>query len=169
MSYSRIEYSVTDTYFDYLKPPLSKMITVSKDMCFDFIVIGATARDFLIRYVFHADMTALRATKDIDFAMLINDWVRYEEITQKMTADYGFVGTRYKQKFKHESIDIDIIPFGGISEKGYIFWPPDGSTRMSVKGFKEVYNSGIIINYDTIKFKFFFLIWHLHNQTNSLE
>jgi hypothetical protein len=48
MSYSRIEYSVTDTYFDYLKPPLSKMITVSKDMCFDFIVLGATARDFLI-------------------------------------------------------------------------------------------------------------------------
>lgn len=35
---------------------------------------------------------------------------------------------------------LDIVPFGGVAEKGdFIEWPPDRSFKMSVVGFRECY------------------------------
>src|SRR5690554_3722196 len=157
MSYSHKEYSVTDKYFDYIKPALTEVIRVSEEMSFDFIVVGATARDFLIRCVFQANI-ALLATKDIDFAIMINDWERYEQITQRMINEYGFIKTREKQKLKYQNIEVDIIPFGNISVGDYIYWPPEGLLRMSVKGFDEAYKTGITIKYDELRFRILSLL-----------
>ena len=84
---------------------------------------------------------------------MISDWDIYTEITEKMTKEYGFKKIHYKQKFKFESTNVDIIPFGGISQDGYYVWPPDGSPRLPVKGFQEAFNIGITLIFDTLKFK----------------
>ena len=39
---------------------------------------------------------------------------------------------------------VDIVPFGGVAEKGdLIEWPPDGSFKMSVTGFRECYQHAV--------------------------
>ncbi|MEJ2731420.1 MAG: nucleotidyl transferase AbiEii/AbiGii toxin family protein [Deltaproteobacteria bacterium] len=41
-------------------------------------------------------------------------------------------------------LPVDIVPFGGVAEKeDLIEWPPDGSIKMSVTGFRECFKHAI--------------------------
>ena len=41
-------------------------------------------------------------------------------------------------------LPVDIVPFGGVAEKGdLIAWPPDGSIKMSVTGFLEGFKHAV--------------------------
>jgi hypothetical protein len=73
MSYLNKEYCITGTEYLFLKPVLEIIIEVACKFNFEFLVIGATARDFLIKYVFESDIN-IHATRDLDFAILIDDW-----------------------------------------------------------------------------------------------
>lgn len=53
----------------------------------EFYVIGATARDIIIRQLIGT--TSGRRTKDLDIAIAIPDWSVFDEIKERLVAD-GF-------------------------------------------------------------------------------
>lgn len=48
----------------------------------DFFVIGATARDIILQVL--ADTSARRKTRDLDIAIAVPDWNRYNEICKAL-------------------------------------------------------------------------------------
>lgn len=113
----------------------------------DFFVIGATARDILIRQL--VGISSGRKTRDLDLAIAIPDWDAFEEIKRALLAQ-GFQkdGQMY-QRFYDGDYEMDIVPYGDIErEDGYIYWPPEEDIAMSVKGFADVLSDAITVTID---------------------
>jgi predicted nucleotidyltransferase len=104
-----------------------------------FFVVGATARDILID-VSHG-LGSKRATVDIDIAVFIENWDQFKRLKDELIQTTDFSPTREIQRLLfRERLPLDIVPFGGVAEKGdFIEWPPDRSFKMSVVGFRDCY------------------------------
>jgi predicted nucleotidyltransferase len=104
-----------------------------------FFVVGATARDILLD-VSHG-IGSKRATVDIDIAAIIENWEQFKRLKDELIRTTDFSPTREIQRLLfRKSLPLDIVPFGGVAEKGdFIEWPPDRSFKMSVVGFRECY------------------------------
>lgn len=113
----------------------------------EFFVIGATARDFMLEIL--ADTSAKRKTKDLDVAIAVADWERYNEICQSLIAD-GFVkSVNQAQRFYFHEYEVDIVPYGAVAkEDNNIYWPPEETIVMSVMGMNEVSRDTITVCID---------------------
>jgi len=112
----------------------------------EFYVIGATARDIIIRQLI--DTSSGRKTKDLDIAIAIPDWSVFEEIKECLIAD-GFTKSAHMyQRFYYDDYELDIVPYGVAKEDGNIYWPPEEEIAMSVKGFDEVLSEAITVSID---------------------
>ncbi len=108
----------------------------------DFFVIGATARDIILQIL--ADTSARRKTRDLDIAIAVTDWDRYNEICKALIDD-GFDKCMHQaQRFYYGDYEVDIVPYGAVAKADdNIYWPPEETTAMSVKGFDEVLRAAI--------------------------
>jgi len=122
---------------------LNQIQQVTSDERIPFFVVGATARDILLQVAHQIDSG--RATADIDIAVFLEDWTRFEGVKQSLIQSKDFEQGREIQRLIYrDQMPVDIVPFGGISEAdGRISWPPDGSFKMSVAGFEECYRHSI--------------------------
>lgn len=112
----------------------------------EFYVIGATARDIIIRQLIGT--TSGRRTKDLDIAIAIPDWCVFNEIKERLVAD-GFQKSQHMhQRFYYGEYELDVVPYGVAKEDDNIYWPPEEEIAMSVKGFDEVLSEAITINID---------------------
>lgn len=112
----------------------------------EFYVIGATARDIIIRQLIGT--TSGRRTKDLDIAIAIPDWSVFDEIKERLVAD-GFQKSQHMyQRFYYGEYELDFVPYGVAKEDDNIYWPPEEDIVMSVKGFDEVLSEAITINID---------------------
>lgn len=113
----------------------------------DFFVIGATARDIVIRQL--VGISSGRKTRDLDLAIAIPNWNAFEEVKQTLL-DQGFQkDSQMYQRFYDGDYELDIVPYGAIEkEDGYIYWPPEEDIAMSVKGFADVLNDAITVTID---------------------
>ena len=104
-----------------------------------FFVVGATARDILLD-ASHG-IGSKRATIDIDIAVFLENWDQFNRLKDELIRTTDFSPTREFQRLLYrERLPIDIVPFGGVAEKGdFIEWPPDRSFKMSVMGYRECY------------------------------
>jgi predicted nucleotidyltransferase len=93
-------------------------------------VIGATARDILMTHVFGVD--AGRATRDVDFAIALEDWNQFETIKAELIDNGDFQPAAgkshrlfYQQDEYGTAYPLDLIPFGQIERPGNVIaWPP---------------------------------------------
>jgi predicted nucleotidyltransferase len=113
----------------------------------EFYVIGATARDIILRQL--AGTTSGRKTRDLDIAIAIPRWEVFGEIQKQLVAD-GFEKSRdMYQRFYYKDYELDVVPYGVIAkEDDYIYWPPEEEIAMSVKGFDEVLSEAITVSID---------------------
>lgn len=113
----------------------------------DFFVIGATARDILIRQL--VNISSGRKTRDLDLAIAIPNWEAFEKVKQTLLA-HGFQkDIKMRQRFYDGDYELDIVPYGGIEkEDGYIYWPPEEDIAMSVKGFADILRDAISVTID---------------------
>ncbi len=113
----------------------------------DFFVIGATARDLILSLL--ANSTARRRTKDLDIAIAVTGWGRYDEICQALI-DNGLEKSLHQaQRFYFGDYEVDVVPYGAVAkEDDIIYWPPEETIAMSVKGFDEVLSEAITISID---------------------
>ena len=113
----------------------------------DFFVIGATARDIILRVL--ANTSARRKTKDLDIAIAVTGWDRYNEICQALIADGFEKSTHQAQRFYFGDYEVDIVPYGAVAKADdNIYWPPEETIAMSVKGFDEVLSEAITVGID---------------------
>lgn len=105
----------------------------------DFYLVGATARDVWMKGVH--DLPPQRATRDIDFAIMINDVLVFDELKSYLIGEEGFIPIKENQFvliWKDQS-QVDLIPFGDLESEGVVTVRGTGFTSMNVTGFKEVF------------------------------
>ena len=125
---------------------LKKLTDSFKRMNREFYVIGATARDIIIRQLIGT--ASGRKTRDLDIAIAIPDWSAFEEIKESLIADGFTKSTRMHQRFYYDDYELDVVPYGVAKEDVNIYWPPEEEIAMSVKGFDEVLSEAITVSID---------------------
>lgn len=127
---------------------LLRKLTVSFNrMHREFYVIGATARDIILKQVVGSE--SKRRTMDLDIAIAIPNWETFAEVQDVLVAD-GFEKSRdFKQRFYYREYELDIVPYGNVAkDNDIIYWPPEEDIAMSVKGFDEVLSNSITVSID---------------------
>ncbi len=109
-------------------------------------IVGATARDMILEYVYQAGIK--RATDDIDFGVAVESWEQYEKLksalisTGKFRADNKMEQRLWQGRGINE-MKIDLVPYGGIeSPVGIVTFPPT-EFEMNTKGFAEAYQNSL--------------------------
>ena len=110
----------------------------------DYYLVGATARDVWISSI-HFKISG-RATKDVDFAVLINDKGIYEQLKAYLVKEKGFqpsAENAFLLIYK-ERIQVDLLPFGAIEDEDRkVTVEGTGYTTVHVPGFAEIYSAGL--------------------------
>lgn len=125
---------------------LKKLTDSFNRMGCEFYVIGATARDIIIRQLIGT--TSGRRTKDLDIAIAIPDWSVFDEIKDVLVADGFKKSADMRQRFYYGEYELDIVPYGVAKDDDNIYWPPEEEIAMSVKGFDEVLSEALTVNID---------------------
>lgn len=120
---------------------------VASGLSVPHFLVGATARDVLLVHVF--GLPPGRATRDVDFALVMPDWGTFEKVKADLQ-DTGrfFVNERYAHRLgfrrpgSHHDVVVDLIPFGGVAESmNMIKWPPDLVIMMTITGFDDAFRA----------------------------
>lgn len=124
---------------------------VANDINASYFIIGATARDILLRHV--SGVPTGRATRDVDFAIALENWEQFESIKKAMVASGDFEAASeahrlyYQPKKFSRAYPLDLIPFGGVEQNGHrIAWPPDMHVVMNVAGYAEALSSSVQVD-----------------------
>lgn len=115
----------------------------------ELLLIGAQVRNLLLGW--GLDLPLRRATKDVDFAIGVDDWEHFLGLRERMLASGRFHAsdTLHRLRFEHAAGTIvDVVPFGGVeAEDRSIAWPPEQAITMSAIGFQEsfVHSTGVVL------------------------
>ena len=136
-----MSYSISSKNFNnpLLKELLEKLAHFFASIDSEFFVIGATARDIILSGI--NNQPPGRKTDDLDIAIDIPNWDKYNEISKGLERIEGFQkSSSQKQRFVFQRIfRIDVVPFGKVAgADSNIYWPPEDTRAMSVIGFSEV-------------------------------
>jgi predicted nucleotidyltransferase len=87
-----------------------------------------------------------RATRDIDFAIYINEHEQYDKLKQQLIEKAGFKEHKepYRLLTPNNNI-VDLIPFGGIEQNGEVLIKGHKVVVLSVFGTKEVTEKAEVI------------------------
>lgn len=115
---------------------------VASDLEISLFIIGATARDVILKYGFGLEPS--RATKDIDFAVQVETWEQFDKLKQDLIATKYFSPAKNSHRlYFQKDLPIDILPFGSIVKDNRLSWPPDFESEMNIDGFEECYQYSI--------------------------
>ena len=136
-----MSYNISSENFSnpLLKELLEKLTVFFDSIESEFYVIGATARDIILSGI-HKQVAA-RKTNDLDIAIAIPDWSKFQDISESLCKIEGFEKSKMEgQRFFYKThYQLDIVPFGEIAKADkMIYWPPEENQAMSVSGFTDV-------------------------------
>ncbi len=126
---------------------LTDLRNIAKELDIDFFVVGALARILILEQYYQ--LPANVATRDIDIGITVIDWEHYIKLKNSLISSGSFVpdGKVFHRLQYRNKYPLDIIPFGALeSPKGLIRWPPDQAIEMNVTGFREAFDSAIIVH-----------------------
>lgn len=117
----------------------------------DYMIVGATARDILLKHVF--GLPERRASHDVDFAVAVENWAQFDQLKLQLAGRDGFdTSDRMRQRLyfgghkKEEGYPLDLVPFGPIArDKNEVVWPPDMQVTMNVAGYQEVLQAAELV------------------------
>ncbi|MEJ7692368.1 nucleotidyl transferase AbiEii/AbiGii toxin family protein [Daejeonella sp.] len=106
----------------------------------DYYLIGALARDAW----FQQEDIASRRTADVDFAILVPEREKFDDLKHFLSTEKGYVETKNNSfaMITPGGITVDILPFGSIEidEEVNI---ANGHTQVATNGFREIYQSAL--------------------------
>ena len=110
----------------------------------DYYLIGAFVRDVWTDHI--KTLPDMRATRDIDFAIYINEHEQYETLKKHLIEQEGFIEQKepYRLSTPERNI-VDLIPFGGIEQNGEVYLKGQKAVAISVFGTKEVTEKAKVI------------------------
>jgi predicted nucleotidyltransferase len=146
---SRILFDLSGKIDHLTVEALSAVKSIADSNNSPFFVVGASARDFLLKHCYGIEPR--RLTTDIDLGVQVADWTQFHKLTDALKATGRFLpDERQKQRYHFESVLIDIVPFGPITDENQkIAWPPEHEIFMSMVGFKEAYEYAITVRINT--------------------
>lgn len=102
----------------------------------DLLMVGAMARDLLLQY--GGGVQIRRATTDVDLAFAVASWDEFGAFRNALLSSGLFNESRHEHKLLHKgTLEIDLIPYGGVEDAaGQIHWPAS-ENLMSVLGYQE--------------------------------
>ena len=117
---------------------------VADSLKISFFIVGALARDIIMEYFYK--IKAPRMTMDIDLGIRVSSWNQFDQLINTLVLSGEFKKLKEKHRVIYKDVMVDIVPFGGISDKNEkISWPPENEVVMSVMGFNEVYNNSTLV------------------------
>lgn len=124
---------------------LSAVKRIADSLKISFFVVGASARDFILKHCYGIEPP--RMTMDIDLGVEVGSWEQFNKLTEALKDTGKFnPDKREPQRFHFDSVLIDIVPFGPITDDDLrIAWPPEHEIFMSMVGFKEAYEYSITV------------------------
>jgi predicted nucleotidyltransferase len=136
---------MTNTSVKLLKPisekqsaTLYRVLHAARTLKIPTLLCGAFARDLLFWHMHGIDTQ--RATLDMDVSIQVNGWGRFESMRQALIkSGFSNPNPTHPEKLQDPatSIEVDLLPFGEISEDGKtIIWREDNS-KWSVIGFDD--------------------------------
>jgi len=118
------------------------------------LLLGAYARDILFHHLYGIENLP-STTGDIDTCVKVASWESFYSIRRNLRK-IGFDNrnAEHPEKFTDEnSQEIDVLPFGELSEDGrYIVWPEDNS-RWTVLGIQEAYDNSWLFKQPGFQFQ----------------
>ena len=153
----RTSLSKTELKNDLLYDTLEALAFSLSQLKLPLYVVGATARDIIMKVLNDDDVR--RRTNDLDVAIALQEWGEFDRVKESLESNH-FIKVKNKQKFyykgkNHENdFEVDVVPFGRIAENERICWPPEGNPVMSVRCFEDVMADSISISInDEVNFK----------------
>ena len=123
---------------------LSVVKKVADSLGINFFVVGASARDIVLKYCYGLETP--RVTRDIDLAVEVADWEQFDQLRESLLSTGKFSSTQVRHRLQFDSIRVDIIPFGAITdEKRRLSWPPEHEILMSLVGFQEAFEYSVLV------------------------
>ena len=109
-----------------------------------FFVVGATARDMILKFY---DETPTRATRDVDIGIRVPNWEQFNNLRNALLDMGKFKATKIQHSLLSDlGIPVDIVPFGDlVDERKQLRWPNEEDRIMSVLGFDEAYESALVM------------------------
>lgn len=110
----------------------------------DYYLIGAFVREVWTDHI--KTLPNKRATRDIGFAIYINEHEEYDRLKQQLVEKAGF--KEHKEPYRLLTPDnniVDLIPFGGIEQNGEVLIKGHKVVELSVFGTKEVTEKAKVI------------------------
>ena len=132
-----------------LSDVLRRIATACQNRGVPYLLTGAMAREILLVQV-HG-LPPGRATRDVDFGVLVDTWESFETLKASLVATGDFAsdpGVQHRLHTVPGRIDlkmpVDIVPFGGVeTPSGTVSWPPNGDVVMDVRGYEAAYYHAI--------------------------
>ena len=132
-----------------LSPTLLELVhtldQVARRLSIAYFVIGATARDILLEHVYEVETT--RATRDVDFAVVVSSWDAFDQLKTQLIATGQFVAGDSAHRLTFgagaDAYPLDLVPFDGVESGGEIAWPPKGEFIMNVTGYADAHDSAL--------------------------
>ena len=123
---------------------LSVVKKVADSLTIPFFVVGASARDIILNHCY--GLKTPRMTKDIDLGVEVASWQQFNQLRESLLSTGKVSPTSKLHSLKFDSVLIDIVPFGAITdERRRISWPPEHEIIMSLVGFKEAYEYSLTV------------------------
>lgn len=106
----------------------------------DYYLIGALARDAW----FQQEKIVSRTTADVDFAILVPQKEKFEELKTFLAREKGYVETKGNSfaMISPGGITVDILPFGSIEIDEELNMA-NGEAQVVTNGFKEVFSAAL--------------------------
>ncbi len=115
-----------------------------KEFHVDFYLVGAVARDIWMTAIH--EIPPSRITRDIDFAVFIEDKGTYESLKRYLIEIEHFQPSKTNNfvLLWQGRMQVDLLPFGNIEdENAKVSFEGTGLTSLNMPGFMEIYESGL--------------------------
>jgi len=117
---------------------------VADSLGVNFFVVGASARDFILKHQYGIEPR--RKTGDIDLGVEVASWEQFKTLFDSLISTGRFSPASERQRLRCGTVLMDILPFGPITDEDKkISWPPEHEIIMSVAGFEEAYKHSITV------------------------
>ena len=125
---------------------LLRVAPLTKQRGVPLLLVGAFARDVHLWHVHHIEI--IRSTADIDLSIQLPSWDAFESLRdQLLQSGFEKPNPDHQETFRDTVTgqEIDLIPFGAISQDGEkIIWP-GGGHPFSIVGFQDALEHALLL------------------------
>lgn len=145
---------MTHILFDFSqKTELTSLAQVVRDLQgvaqpleIDFFLMGAAARDLMLREAWNIDTG--RKTEDVDFSVMVSSWESFSMLRAGLIQTGSFLErdqlATHRLRHQKTGLPLDVVPFGAIERSDRkIAWPPDQTTVFDCFGMREAFDASV--------------------------